>query len=383
MKTLSLGTFICRTVLTAVGLAAVLAPTVPSPVVGQPLRVGGDGPVWLAGTEILNRDGPIWVAASEVLDSDGSFRNTWGLTEEIREQVKKQSEAFALTHALGVREEIKDGARPPRGLCSGVPPLLPDAKIHVSPIYDPRLEDADLIVLTSSVAVVATVSRMIPGFLSNGDPGLLLELEELLPLHSRSFVPAYALIPTDQVMIGGRAFCADELRLEYPFGRPEVGDRLVVIGSLRRDENVVWPWAIYDGLFGVERATEGPDLDWATGWELEVARGVVTRLPAPQIPARSVVDVYRYVGELESSGLFAWVEYLVSEPYVESEERDRFFDVWQSGRDAGCRPGSAEEDESGVWRLVGMICDLPVTEAKPDAAIADDFLRVRNAGEPE
>ncbi len=381
MNTVSLVTFISRTLLLGVGLTVVLAPAAFSPLVGQPLRLSGDGPMWLAGTEILGRDGPVWVAASEVLNKDGSFRNTWGLNKEIREQVRRQSAAFAVAHPYGVGAEMEDGARPPRAFCAGVAPLVPDGpKIRVTPLYDARLEDVDLIVLTASVAVVATVSRMIPGFLSNGDPGLLLELEELLPLHSGAFVPSYALIPADQVMISGRAFCADELRVEYPFRRPEVGDRVALVGSLRRDESVVWPWTLYSGLFGVERATNGSDLDWATGWELEIARGVGGKLPVAHVSVRSLVDLYRYVEALEASGLFTWVQYLLSDPAIESEARDQFFDVWRSAREAGCRPRSAEEDESGAWRLTGLTCDLPVLEAKSDAAIADDFLRVRSAG---
>ena len=101
------------------------------------------------------------------------------------------------------------------------------------------------------------------------------------------------------------------------------------------------------------------------------------------VPAslRVLVDVYHYFERLEANGLFAWVEYLLSDPYVESQERARFLDAWQSARKAGCRPATAAEDASGVWSLVRMICDLPVIEAKADAEIADEFLAVRNAEE--
>ena len=183
-------------------------------------------------TRVGEPSSPAWVAASEVLYRDGSFKEPWGLGDEIREQVQRQAMAFARRTA-GLSEDLEEGARPPRDPCAGVPPLNPEAPPILSKIfYDPRIDDFDLTVLTSRVAVLATVSDLITGFRANGDPGLLLELSEVVPLHYRSALPAYALIPTDQVVIHGRVFCADQLRREYAYERPEVGDRVVLIGSL-------------------------------------------------------------------------------------------------------------------------------------------------------
>ncbi len=253
-----------------VSLVFLFSLTVVIQAAAQPARVG-------------DRDAPIWIAASGVLYRDGSFRDSWSLSGEIREQVRKQSEAFAVAYPLGVQaeEELEDGARPPRELCAGVPPLDPDSPRARAKLFaDERFYDFDLTVLTSKVAVVATVSDLIPGFLANGDPGLLLELSEVVPLHVRSELPSYTLIPTDQVMIRGRAFCADELRAEYSYERPEVGDRVVLIGSLWARENVVRAWFYYEGRFAVARGEKHnePALDWATGYEPYVAGVSISRL---------------------------------------------------------------------------------------------------------
>lgn len=198
-----------RTLIVTVGLAAALGVKNGPLSAVQPLRIGGGGPIWSAGPDVLNRrnaDGPLWVAASEVLDSNGSYRSTWGLSEDIRLQVEKQSEAFALVHPEGLAEDMEDGVRPARQLCAGVPPLDPDGPRYVYALReDTRQDDFDLAALTAPVAVAATVADFIPGFLSTGDPGLLLVLEEVVPLHRRSL---------------GAALCPDS---DGPSGDPRKG----------------------------------------------------------------------------------------------------------------------------------------------------------------
>lgn len=305
---------------------------------------------------------PAWVAASEVLYRDGSFKDTWGVGDEIREQVRKQSVAFALRLA-DLAKGLEEGTRPSRELCAGVPPLRPEAPPVLSKLfYDPRIDDFDLTVLTSRVAVVATVSDLITGFRANGDPGLLLELSEVVPLHYRSALPSYALIPTDQVVIHGRVFCADELRREYAYERPEVGDRVVLIGSLWLPENVVRPWFYYEGRFSVVRGVKAgePALDWATGYEEDAAFGI-GNTPVPVVPAETLLGLHEYMDQLQDSGLFEWVEARLSDPYGESESRERFIKAWKVARDSGCRPRATREEETGVWRLD---CGSPAVEAR-------------------
>ena len=339
-------------------LSALLSflPLVSLAVAAEPMRVG-------------DPHSPAWVAASEVLYRDGSFKEPWGLSDAIREQVQKQSMAFALRTA-GLHEDLEEGARPPRDLCAGVPPLNPDAPSMRSKIfYDPRIDHFDLTVLTSRVAVLATVSDLITGFRANGDPGLLLELSEVVPLHHRSALPAYALIPTDQVVIHGRVFCADELRREYAFQRPEVGDRVVLIGSLWVPESVVRPWFYYEGRFSVVRGTKAGEsaLDWATGYEEDTAFGI-GNTPVPSVPADTLLGLHEYMDELQASGLFEWVDSRLSDPHGDSEAREQFFKAWKSARDAGCRPRATRDENTDVWQLD---CDSRTIEASlfapPDA----------------
>ena len=295
---------------------------------------------------------PAWVAASEVLYRDGSFKEAWDLSAEIQEQVRKQSMAFALRTG-DLPQELEEGARPPRDLCAGVPPLDPDAPPMLAKIfYDPRIDDFDLTVLTSRVAVLATVSDLITGFRANGDPGLLLDLSEVVPLHYRSALPSYALIPTDQLVIHGRVFCADELRREYAHERPEVGDRVVLIGSLWVRENVVRPWHYYEGRFAVVRGTKDgePALDWATGYEEDTAHGL-GNAPVPSVPADTLPSLHEHIDHLQASGLFEWVESRLPDPHGESDSRKRFIKAWKAARDAGCRPRATRDEQTGVWQL--------------------------------
>ena len=337
----------------------------------------------LAGpTRLGDQETPVWVAASELLNDDGSFKDPWGLSQEIREQVLKQSTAFALRFG-GPSRELEHGERPSRDLCVGVPRLDPDAPpIPPKIFYDPRIDHFDLTVLTSKVAVEATVSALVPGFLANGDPGLLLELSEVVPLHFRSALPSYTLVPTDQVVIHGRVFCADELQREFSYERPELGDRVVLIGPLLPQESVVRAWFYYEGRFAVVRgAKDGePALDWATGYEEDAAWGI-THTPVPSVPTDTLLGLYDHMDRLQESGLFEWVESLIPDPYVASELRDRFFKAWKTARDAGCRPRPTRADASAVWRL-RLDCQVPVAEGKPPvAAILGEFFALRRREE--
>lgn len=95
----------------------------------------------------------------------------------------------------------------------------------------PRREDYgrfDAAILLSEVAVTGTVEDVVLGFGPRANPVALLALSDVVPLHARSPVPRYVLLPLGRAVIADRVFCGAEGDGQY---EPRVGARLVVVGS--------------------------------------------------------------------------------------------------------------------------------------------------------
>ncbi len=274
-----------------------------------------------------------WVSAARALDAEAPDT----LHPHTRKLVNEQSEKFHAAFGSAARHGLREGRLAPEEFCTvkGVG----KGAVYAAPDGD----EFGSALLLAEVAVVATVTDIIPGFDRFAWVESLLELGDVVPLRDGSPIPDYVLVPAQRVVAEDRVFCGGDV-FEYD---PVMGTRVVVIG----------PWV--EGVVPVRLSTsnkfatvqkDGESLRW-----LYVS-------PAPG----NLVDLQERVDEAVRGNLFSLTRVLV-ELEEFSEERRRFGAEWSDRTQRGCRLIAVDE-ASGVQT---EICIDP----KAPAAVKSRFER--------
>ena len=277
-------------------------------------------------------DWPLWRAASKSVEPDGSIR--WSLPDfgEIdrataiwaREKIDQFRNKFGSAESQGL-EEL---SYPSQTYC-----YVPGYETVTTLLPDPEVGTLDGTLLLSEVAVTATVSEIIPGFSGAAGPMVLLRLSDGAQLTDRSPIPAYVLLPLQRMVIGGFPFCHD--RNEGVDYGPELGDRVVVIGS----------WYSSIVLLGKQETGMLFKLEPDGRLQPVYASGSTEVL-------ERIGSLTAYLGRLESGGLLEATEH-VARQSPGARDRLEFARAIRSsvaGRD-GCPVAGLSVSSDGAWNL--------------------------------
>ncbi|MCY3970321.1 MAG: hypothetical protein OXG74_10325 [Acidobacteria bacterium] len=253
-----------------------------------------------------------WVSAARVLDGDAPDT----LHPRSRKLIDEQSEKFLAEFGSAARHGLREGRLAPEEFCTvkgiggGAVYIAGDGAEFGSAL------------LLSEVAVVATVTDIIPGFSYGPLVESLLELGDVVPLHERSPIPGYVLVPARRVVAEDRVFCGGDV-YEYD---PVIGTRVVVIG----------PW-----VEGVVPVGLGPTNLFATVQkDGESLRWLVEGQGAPA--PGNLLDLQARVDEAVRGNLFTLTAGLVKlEEWT--KKRRRFGREWQRRTHRGCRLIAVDE----------------------------------------
>ncbi len=179
------------------------------------------------------------------------------------------------------------------------------------------------VLLLSDVAATATVKNVTPGFYGRGNPGTLLTLSDVTPLHARSASVGYVLLPVERMVARGRVFC-------WVFGTggppvptavpPRAGDRPVILGEWSADDVVRARTMFHLGRIAV--AGRGGALRW------DDFRG-------EDFPS-TMEGLQQRVDEAHFGGLLDMTAHLRAQQYG-SSERAAFVEHWRQIEANGCR----------------------------------------------
>ncbi len=292
--------------------------------------VAGDHPRTVGPRDVDG--GHEWVAASRVLATDGSVKPI-RMSDRLRDDLEWQLQRSAVDHGL------EDGQVPSTGdYCS-----------PISSVITPPPGESDgrfsTVLLLSEVAVSATLEDGIPGFDGMGNPVVLFSLSDTVPLHAHSPIPQYVLVPFDRLVISGRVFCRVNVIVHFweQNEPPQIGDRVVVVGSWTADGVVrmgKWHHTGALALVGEEGA-----LTW--------------KFAVNNTGPRTLAGLQRRVDEAVLGNLFDFTAHLVSQE-VGSPERREFAENWWKLHEDGCRVVEVVVRE-GVLVRVRKICSrVPV-----------------------
>lgn len=253
-----------------------------------------------------------WVAAARALDEDAPDL----LHPHTRELVNEQSEKFLAEFGSAARHGLREGRLAPEEFCTvkdiGAGVLIRGA--------DNEGEFGSGLLL-SEVAVVATVTGVVSGFGGSAWIETLLELGDVVPLHDRSPIPGYVLVPAQRVVAEDRVFCGG-YGAEFD---PVIGTRVVVIGPWVKGVVPVAP-SLVTMLANVQK--DGEALRWL----------VKGGSPAPG----TLLDLQARVDEAVRGNLFSLTTDLVQlEEFA--EHRSRFAVEWLRRADRGCRLIAVDE----------------------------------------
>lgn len=251
-----------------------------------------------------------WTAASVALNDDGTVSED--LAPNLRRELEKQQKRFERRFGSAAAHGFSDHDSPPSEFCprgTYINWMGPD---------DGGMFGATI--LLSEVAVTASVGDVVLGFRSYGYPAALLALEDAEPLHGRTPIPSYALVPIGEVVVRDRVYCS----LGEVGPVPHVGSRVVVLGSWHA--GTVLNAHARTGSYAV--LGEDGSLNWRFG-----TRGSST-----------IGGLRRRIREIESRNLFAVTDDLVRQR-PNSAERLRFIAAWRRYSDAGCTPSTDLTDD--------------------------------------
>ncbi len=260
-----------------------------------------------------SRRGYEWVVASRLLNADGSVKLSTRMPERLRKGLEWQLQNSAPA------PDLEDGEIPSPDQCAPHPPDVTSSSMPGSE-QDGRFVSA---LLLSEVAVTATVAGIVPGFFRGGNPGVLLSLSDVSPLHGRSASIGHVLLPVERTSANGRVFCAVMDRDHHiPTPPPPPGTRVVVMGAWSSEDVV---WGNTQGRMGYLATVDSAEaLRWIGGFFWSEER------------PSTLASLQRRVDEAARGGLFDVTADLVSQD-IESPERTEFVKTWASYEPDGCR----------------------------------------------
>ena len=187
-----------------------------------------------------------WRSVDVLLDEQGGLIGQ-SLRPDTIEMLEEQIKGFREKHGSAAKHGLDEGAVPKDDLCGT---SYPRPKI----IRPPGADHLDFVMMTSDVAVTATIGEMVMGF-KGPSPAALVSLERVEPLHRHSPIPDYALVRLGRLVARDIVFCA------WVDGKrgfdAQPGDRILIMGSW--DRGVVRPDAM--AVFSEDLAS----LEWWSG----------------------------------------------------------------------------------------------------------------------
>ncbi len=292
-----------------------------APVHSQPSSLGTPDKEW----------GYEWIAASRVLARDGSV-SVSGPHERLRRALEWQ---------------IRHGSRAGAAGGASARECPPGAPRTISPGFVETEQDGRFIsvLLLSGVAATATVAEAIPGFYGNGNPGMLLVLSDVAPLHARSTPIGHVLVPVKRLVARGRVFCwvfetGPTVPSESP---PEVGDRIAILGEWSADDVLRARTMFRLGMLAVARPHG--KLQWD---DFRIEGFPLT-----------MDDLHERVAEAYLGGLIDGTSHLRALPYG-SRERAAFVEQWRQYEADGCRIVAVAERPGGGLLPSRKICPVGV-----------------------
>ena len=257
----------------------------------------------------------LWISAERALDEDEPDSVHWSR----RQLIDEQSANFRATFGSAAAHGLREGRLPPEEFCTvrGVGSEIS----FLGPDTDSEFGSG---LLLGEVAVVATVTKVIPGFGGLAWVESLLELGDTVPLHGRSPIPGYVLVPVQRVVAEDRVFCGG-YGTEFD---PVVGSRVVVIGPWVQGVVPVGPGPGSSAMLAVVEQ-DGESLWWLDG------------ILGPD----NLVDLEARVEEAVVGNLFEITVHL-ARLREHSEDRMQFGVEWSRRTHRGCRLIAVDE-ESG------------------------------------
>lgn len=271
-----------------------------------------------------------WVAASRALTVEGLVATT-GVHDRLRRGLEWQLRGSSADHGL------KDGEiAATEEWCASPTPVSRGSFVETE--QDGRFISA---LLLAEVAVTATLAEATPGFFSNGNPGVLFALADVVPLHHRSGAPAFALVPVDRLVIRGRVFCAvtPSERVEV---NPETGSRVVLLGE----------WGDHGAVRIGSSWNRLGHLALVTGHQETLQWDFFPRFTTPPV---SLSQLRRQVEQAVTGGLLDVTAGLAVQEYG-SPERVEFVERLGRYESNGCRVAEIVETPDQGWSPVRLAC---------------------------
>lgn len=256
-----------------------------------------------------------WISAARALDEeipDSVHSNT-------RKLINEQSEKFRATFGSADRHDLREGHLAPEEFCT-----VKGIGVGISFLGPDTGGEFGSALLLAEVAVAATVTDIIPGFGGSAWIESLLEISDAVPLHGRSPIPDYVLVPVQRVVAEDRVFCGG-YGAEFD---PVIGTRVVVIG----------PWV--QGVVPV-----GPGPGNSTMFATVEKDGQSRRWSHSSTGPDNLLDLQARVEEAVHGNLFGLTSHL-AQVREYAEERQQFGVEWTRRTRRGCRLIAVDE-ESG------------------------------------
>lgn len=253
-----------------------------------------------------------WISVVQALAQDVPD----GLYPEARRLVNEQSEKFRATFGSAAEHGLQEGRLPPEEFCTvksigaGYGLLGPDSRGE----FGSGL-------LLAEVAVVATVTDVVPGIDRLAWVESLLELGDAVRLHNRSPIPEYVLVPTQRVVAEDRVFCGG-YGAEFD---PVVGSRVVVIGAWVQGVVPLGPGPGNSTMLATVQK-DGELLRWSHG----------------SSGPGNLVDLQARVDEAVDGNLFSLASHLVQRREG-AKKRKKFALEWTRRARRGCRLVAVDE----------------------------------------
>lgn len=187
-----------------------------------------------------------WRSVDVLLDERGNLIAP-GLRPDTIETLEEQIEGFRKKHGSAAENGFHEGTVPEEDLCGASYP-------RPTIVRPPGADHVDFVMMTSDVAVTATIGEMVMGF-KGPSPVAFVSLERVEPLHRYSPSPSHALVSLGRLVARDMVFCSWVSGRRGFNGRP--GDKVLLIGSW--DKGVVQPNAI--AMF----SEDSPSLEWWLG----------------------------------------------------------------------------------------------------------------------